>query len=255
MAGGALAVAVGVPAQAQAEPGVTYGNQPGDVSVNVVGGDPAPEGAYPYIVRLSMGCGGAMITEQVVLTAAHCVDGTGQDTSITASTGSVDLNSPNIVKTQSAYVHAGPGVGPGDWALIKLAKPVANAKTIKMAETADGDKGEFQIMGWGADREGGQQQTKLRHAKVPFVDDGTCAGAYSDLVKDSEICAGLMDQGGVDTCQGDSGGPMVQLAGDVPTVVGIVSWGEGCARPGKPGVYGQVSFLHAEIKKALDGLP
>src|SRR5436309_12457030 len=103
----------------------------------------------------------------------------------------------------------------------------------------DNGNGTFTIVGWGADREGGAQQRYLLKAQVPFVDDKKCAaagGSYSDLIPDAEICAGY-DQGGTDTCQGDSGGPMFRRdAEGVWLQVGIVSWGEGCARPGKPGV-------------------
>src|SRR5207237_4098396 len=67
----------------------------------------------------------------------------------------------------------------------------------------------------------------------------------------AEICAGY-DQGGVDTCQGDSGGPMVNKDSSGNWVeVGIVSWGEGCARAGKPGVYTEVSTFSADIKAKI----
>jgi secreted trypsin-like serine protease len=232
---------------------------PQDPDIDVVGGTAAPEGAYPWMVRLSMGCGGAMITDQVVLTAAHCVDGTGNDASITASYGSVDLQSPDIVDYQSQYVHQSDtysGQGRGDWALIKLSQPVADVSTLPIADNTDHDSGEFIVMGWGAASEGGGQQRYLLHATVPFVDDATCANAYSDLDAAGEICAGLMDTGGVDTCQGDSGGPMVsEVAPGQYVEVGIVSWGEGCARPGKPGVYTQASTWHSDIQAALANLP
>ncbi|CAM3409668.1 trypsin-like serine protease [Stackebrandtia soli] len=229
-----------------------------DPGINVVGGTPADEGEYPWMVRLSMGCGGSLLTDQIVLTAAHCVDNTGPDTSITASYGSVDLQSPNIVDYQSEYVHVSPtyaSSGIDDWALIKLSEPVADAQLIEIAETADYDQGTFEIMGWGAPSEGGPQQRYLLKAEVPFVDDAACADAYgNDLDPATMLCAGL-EQGGTDTCQGDSGGPMIARteAGD-PIQVGVVSWGQGCARPGYPGVYTQVSNAAAEILAAAADL-
>jgi secreted trypsin-like serine protease len=75
---------------------------------------------------------------------------------------------------------------------------------------------------------------------VPVTTDAYCAGAYGDFDARTMVCAGY-PEGGVDTCQGDSGGPMFGRAGDGSLrVVGTTSFGEGCARPNKPGVYGRV---------------
>src|SRR6476660_8237840 len=92
----------------------------------VVGGTRAAQGEFPFMVRLSMGCGGALYTQQIVLTAAHCVSGTGANTSITATAGVVDLQSSSAVKVKSTRVLQAPGYnGTGkDWALIKLAQPI-----------------------------------------------------------------------------------------------------------------------------------
>ncbi len=221
----------------------------------VVGGTRAAQGEFPFMVRLSMGCGGALYTQQIVLTAAHCVNGSGNNTSITATAGVVDLNSSSAIKVKSTKVLQAPGYnGQGkDWALIKLAKPI-NLPTLKIAETKQYDNGTFTVAGWGATREGGGQQRYLRKATVPFVDDATCQSAYSSLVPGEEICAGF-DEGGVDTCQGDSGGPMFRRDDAGAWIqVGIVSWGEGCARAGYPGVYTEVSAFAAAIKTAAAGL-
>jgi trypsin len=76
---------------------------------------------------------------------------------------------------------------------------------------------------------------------VPAVSREDCNAAYSEgQITDVMFCAGT-EQGGLDSCQGDSGGPIFDDATGVQ--VGVVSWGNGCARPGVPGVYARIGAL------------
>jgi secreted trypsin-like serine protease len=231
----------------------------GVVSPSVVGGTRAAQGEFPFMVRLSMGCGGALYSSTIVLTAAHCVNGTGTNTSITATLGVVDLNSTSRVTRKSNYVYRAPGYnGNGkDWALIRLASPVTGLATLPLPTSTAYDSGTFTIAGWGAASEGGGQQRYLLKATVPFVSDTTCNSRTmynGQIIASDEICAGYT-QGGTDTCQGDSGGPMFRRdAANAWVQVGIVSWGDGCARPNKPGVYSQVSTFASAIRAAATSL-
>jgi secreted trypsin-like serine protease len=224
-------------------------------SPEVVGGTRAAQGEFPFMVRLSMGCGGALYTRQIVLTAAHCVNGSGNNTSITATTGAVDLQDGTRITVRSTRVLQAPGYnGNGrDWALIRLASPINDSRvaTLPVASTTAFNSGTFTVAGWGAATEGGRQQRFLLKASVPFVGDAQCraaGGSYGGLITNEEICAGNLANGGVDTCQGDSGGPMFRRDNANNWVqVGITSWGEGCARPGKPGVYTEVSTFAQAI--------
>ncbi|MEV0714174.1 trypsin-like serine protease [Asanoa sp. NPDC050611] len=246
--GGALAG----PASASPEPVPSGPNE-------VVGGSLATQGEFPWMVRLSMGCGGAMYTPSLVLTAAHCVGATGTNTSITATWGVVDLQDPARTTRTSNYVYRAPGyTGDGkDWALIRLSSPI-NSPLLKIATDTSLHSGSFTVAGWGATVQGGGQSRYLRKATVPFISDSTCAaqgGSYSGLIPNEEICAGVLPGGGIDTCQGDSGGPMFKRnASNEWVQVGITSWGIGCAQPNAPGVYTEVRYFAADILAAAVSL-
>jgi secreted trypsin-like serine protease len=255
--GGALLGAVLVTAALASAPVASAAAPaPDDVSPDVVGGTPAAQGEFPWMVRLSMGCGGALYRPNIVLTAAHCVGSTGNNTSITATLGVVDLQSSSAIRVQSNYVYRAPGYnGNGkDWALIRLQSSVTGLATLPITTSTAYDNGTFTVAGWGAASEGGGQQRYLLKAQVPFVPDSTCQQSYPSLIPAEEICAGY-PQGGTDTCQGDSGGPMFRRDANNQWInIGIVSWGRGCARPNYPGVYAQISTFASAIAAAADSL-
>lgn len=104
--------------------------------------------------------------------------------------------------------------------------------------------------GFGRLSAGGDTPNVLMQVEVPVVSQTTCKRAYPSRVHDSMICAGL-SEGGKDACQGDSGGPMVcQFQGRF-YLEGVVSWGHGCAAPGKYGVYSRVRYLRKWIDSTI----
>jgi trypsin len=90
--------------------------------------------------------------------------------------------------------------------------------------------------GWGATAEGGQLSATPQSVKVPIVSRASAQSAYGTSAITTNMIAAGYPEGGKDACQGDSGGPLV-ING---VLVGLTSWGNGCARPGYPGIYTRV---------------
>lgn len=108
----------------------------------------------------------------------------------------------------------------------------------------------FLFQGFGRLSSGGASPGSLMQVQVPVVSDAKCKRAYGSSIHDSMVCAGL-DQGGKDSCQGDSGGPMVCEQNGKFFLEGVVSWGSGCASPGKYGVYARVRYLKGWIDETM----
>jgi secreted trypsin-like serine protease len=229
----------------------------------IVGGKVAAEGAYPWQVSLGVAwiadayrahfCGGSVYSESWIITAAHCVKG-NQPEEISIAAGTNYLG-PGTIRhnVRRIIVHKGydPGTSDNDVALLELFEPLAlNAKTRTiplLGKTAEPklltEGAALEVTGWGATNEGGAPVGNLRFVSVPFVTRETCNRplVYNGQITGNMICAGML-AGGTDSCQGDSGGPLTVTAPSAsPALAGIVSWGEGCARPNKVGVYTRVS--------------
>jgi trypsin len=228
----------------------------------VVGGQDASPGEYPSVAKVVIAeafqCTGTLIAPNWVLTAGHC-------SSITGGTG---VASPIAFPPQALRVEIGatregddtadtPAVQrvvvPPDYllsdrndiSLLQLSRASTKAPTQVAAaeERAIWEPGDLgTIAGWGVTEEDGDLPTTLQEAQVPITTDAYCQDAYgSGFDAETMVCAGF-PQGGTDTCQGDSGGPLfARSATGVLRVVGATSFGEGCARPGKPGVYARVA--------------
>ena len=148
-----------------------------------------------------------------------------------------------------------------DIALLKLAKPAKMGKGVGLAclpysvspsLPLDNPNKKCWITGWGTLSLEGSQPNALMQASVPLVSKQRCLKGYPGAIHDSMLCAGL-DEGGVDACQGDSGGPLVCEYNGKWYLEGATSWGHGCERPNKYGVYAKVRGLMPWILKKMNG--
>merc|ERR1712198_747541 len=112
------------------------------------------------------------------------------------------------------------------------------------------------VSGWGSTRATYATRSSpstLQVVTVPLISDSTCKKSkyYGSQISYSMVCAGKLGVGGKDSCQGDSGGPLVKKINGKWTVLGVVSWGYGCARPDKPGVYTRVARFEKWIQDTM----
>jgi trypsin len=219
-------------------------------SADVVGGERVSINDYPFAVYLTTAdgfqfCGGTLVAPDKVVTAAHCA-ADQEPSAIRVVGGREDKQSDDgtVAEVKDIWVHPEytNALAGYDVAVLTLSSDLGYG-TIPIATDEPYKEGtKTTVLGWGRTTDGGEQSRYLLAASVPVMADKDCKSAYKAYNADAMVCAGL-PQGGVDTCQGDSGGPLV-IDG---RLAGISSWGEGCAAPGKPGVYTRVSAYAQDI--------
>uniref|UniRef100_A0A8C5TE10 coagulation factor Xa n=1 Tax=Malurus cyaneus samueli TaxID=2593467 RepID=A0A8C5TE10_9PASS len=222
----------------------------------IVGGDECLPGQCPWQAVLlneegEEFCGGTILNENFVLTAAHCIN---QSKEIKVVVGEVDREKEEQSETMHTVakilVHSKfvAETYDNDIALLKLKEPVQFSEYVIAACLPKVDFANEVLMtqisgrisGFGREFEGGRLPKKLKVLEVPYVNRNMCKQSTNFAITENMFCAGY-DTEEKDACEGDSGGPHVTRYKDTYFVTGIVSWGEGCARKGKYGVYTKLS--------------
>ncbi|GGM38978.1 serine protease [Longimycelium tulufanense] len=227
-----------------------------DHTGRIVGGKDVNIVDHPWVVALAHSgypyCGGILVRPTKVVTAAHCVRD-ARLPSLQVISGRTDLlddKTGTVSTVKERWVHPGftSVINGDDVAVLTLDAALAGPPLPVVVDDRPYRPGTMAaVLGWGRTSEDGPTSPRqLRMATLPVIEDESCAKSYKEFKRERMVCAGY-PQGGVDTCQGDSGGPLI--VGIV--LVGVTSWGEGCARPGKPGVYTRLLAYRDLIAKQL----
>lgn len=239
------------------------------ISSRIVGGTDSADNAWPWMVYIQAGpyfCGGTLIDENTVLTAAHCVYGISVGT-IFATVGEDDLTIDDAVKIgiSKTYVHSdyNSTTYTNDIALLRLDSsvttitPLARLDLTTTENAIAGSEGTT-VIGWGS--------TVPYNADISVVADypdflydallnlqtnNNCSASLANYDSSTMLCASQIN---TDACQGDSGGPLVYDDAGTDKQIGIVSWGYGCADARYPGVYTRLAVYDDWINNFSIGI-
>ncbi|XP_004629177.1 cationic trypsin-3-like [Octodon degus] len=232
----------------------------------IIGGYTCPKNSLPYQVSLNTGshkCGGSLITDQWVLSAAHCYK---RNVRIQVRLGEHDIDvvegDEQFIDVQKIVVH--PNYTPEDTTvngvaqfkynndimLLKLKKPASlnsQVSMVSLPKSCPTAGTQCLVSGWGNTVIiGSKYPSLLQCLSAPVLSDAACHNSYPGRISNNMFCLGFLE-GGKDSCQGDSGGPVV-CNGELQ---GVVSWGTGCAWKGKPGVYTKVCNYLSWIQETI----
>ncbi|XP_039956163.1 trypsin 3A1 [Bactrocera tryoni] len=244
---------------------------PGQLETSVgriVGGYEAQISQFPYQVSIQQEgvhrCGGAIYSPTIIVSAAHCFELWDMPELFAVRAGSSEHERGGVyLPVRRIFIH--PQFQPAnaindDIAVLALTYSLpfsANIQPIALASNADmavAYHTVFFASGWGTVTEDSRLRSpRLRFVTVQQFEQRSCQAAYSNTVRVTEgmLCAGALG-GGRDSCKGDSGGPLVGYSRGRYVLVGVVSFGIGCGRPGIPGIYTRVAEYKDWIELAAN---
>ncbi|XP_074511030.1 trypsin-1-like [Sebastes fasciatus] len=219
----------------------------------IVGGYECKPYSEPHQVSLNSGyhfCGGSLVNENWVVSAAHCyksrVEVRMGEHNIKFTEGSEQfIRSSRVIRhpNYSSY-----NIN-NDIMLIKLSTPATLNQYVQPVAlpTSCAPAGTMcRVSGWGDTMSSSANKNKLQCLNIPILSDRDCENSYPGMITNAMFCAGYLE-GGKDSCQGDSGGPVV-CNGELQ---GVVSWGYGCAERDHPGVYARVCIFSDWLDRTM----
>jgi trypsin len=235
-------------------------------NTEIVGGTDAIANEFPFQASLQYenqghGCGGSLVASNWVLTAAHCVRGYVKEKMLVVM-GLHDRSKTEVAvgfQIEEIIIHPQYGLHglENDLALIKLQghsviRPIALNEDDFAVSPVSPPKA--WVSGWGMTKQGNAKLPYiLQKLELPLVTKEECnkPASYDGQIKESQLCAGFK-KGGKDSCQCDSGGPLFfRSENNEFKLIGVVSYGKGCALPDKYGVYTKVSYFYDWITKTI----
>lgn len=224
----------------------------------IVGGHHIKIDKVPYQLSLQYreehNCGASLITQSFAITAAHCVHRINP-TSLSVRAGSSIIEQDGVV-VQIKATHPHPKFNPDtydyDIAVLEFSTNIEFNPKIQPIRLPDQNyvvkTGRMaNVTGWGDTNENGDPSKDLMLIEIPLIDQQDCRKYHkAEEITERMFCAGV-ENGGKDACQGDSGGPLA-VNGEL---IGVVSWGIGCARPKSPGVYTYVAKMRDFIDSII----
>ncbi|XP_029970691.1 coagulation factor IXa [Salarias fasciatus] len=237
----------------------------------IVGGEVVIPGEIPWQVALVLHpsgevfCGGSIVSERWIITAAHCVVEAHGSFVVRVGEHNVHINEGTEQDFGLLEVHMHPRYNASvslynhDIALLYLQSSITFSKLVRpicvgpkpFIETLVKVSSPATVSGWGRTRFLGATADTLQKVEVPFTDRTECKRSSSARITPVMFCAGYYDEE-QDACQGDSGGPHANKMDDTWFLTGIVSWGEECAKEGKYGVYTRVSLYYRWITHIME---